>query len=172
MATSERNMVDVNKLLLEGGVRLEITGGVPTWEAFPGFRHQHTVMRILLSIVALRQSDSGCDCFSYPDVDIHFPDGSFKRPDISIFCYEPPMQDGSLTVLPSAAIEIISPDYEYKDRVLNPPFYLSQGVMDVVIVEPRTGEVWHYRQDGMVEHKAPVTLELQCGCRCAVPEPC
>lgn len=31
---------DLEQLLREGAIRLEITAGVPTWEAFPGTRHQ------------------------------------------------------------------------------------------------------------------------------------
>ena len=67
----------------DAGVKLEITGGIPTWEAFPGPQHQKAVLRALLNIEASEKSD--CGCFQLPDTYIKFPDGSLKRPDIAIF---------------------------------------------------------------------------------------
>ena len=32
------------------GVKLEITDGISTWEAFPGIRHQKTIFRIQTSL--------------------------------------------------------------------------------------------------------------------------
>lgn len=164
-------MIDVDQLLRDGMIRLEVTGGVPTWEASPGPRHQMSIDSIRTSIEPLPQRQSACDCTHLSDVSIRFPDGSYKRPDIAIFCDRLPIQDEALTVLPCAVIEIISPGYEHKDISLNPPFYLSQGLLDVVTVEPRTGEVKHYFGGRVAEYSAPVQLELQCGCRCAVPDP-
>ncbi len=66
-------------------------------------------------------------------------------------------------------IEIISPGYEFKDVTLNPQFYLAQDVDDVVVVDPRSGVVTHYRTTGIAIHHAPVTITLQCGCQCTVP---
>jgi len=101
---------------------------------------------------------------------IRFPDGSLKRPDIAIFCETPPLQEEALTMIPKVVIEIISPGYEYKDVTLNPQFYLAQGVDDVIIVDPRSGAIAHYRKSGVSNHHAPMRLELQCGCECMVPE--
>lgn len=162
-------MIDVDQLLLDGAIRLEITEGVPTWEAFPGLRHQIVIDHIRASITPMPKSDTSCACVHFTDVSIRFPDGSFKRPDIAIFCSKPPIQDEALTVLPCAVVEVISPGYEHKDVSLNPPFYLSQGLLDVVIVEPRTGEVKHYSGSQVAVYDAPTILELQCGCRCTVP---
>ncbi|MFL5733895.1 MAG: Uma2 family endonuclease [Chloroflexia bacterium] len=66
-------------------------------------------------------------------------------------------------------IEIISPGYEYKDLALNPQFYLAQDVLDVVIVDPRSKAVTHYRTSQVTSHVAPVTIDLQCGCTCTIP---
>lgn len=164
--------LDLERMVYEGDVKLEITGGIPTWEAFPGSRHQRLIDRIRVSIRPLPKSafNTECGCAHLSDVPIRFPDGSIKRPDISIFCEEPPDQDEALTMLPQAVIEIISPGYEYKDLELNPPFYLSQGIQDVVIVDPRSGDVTHYLGTEVKRHHAPVTLNLQCGCSCAIPE--
>ncbi len=163
------NVPDMDQLLREGAIRLEITGGVPTWEAFPGSRHQRTIDRIRASIVPIPDSQSGCRCAHLSDVLISFRDGSLKRPDISIFCVEPPEQDEALTITPEAVIEIISPGYEYKDLSLNPQFYLAQEVADVVIVDPRSEVVIHYHHKTQVDnHSTPITLDLECGCRCVI----
>lgn len=162
--------IDPEQLLDNGLVKLEITGGVPTWEASPGSRHQRIIDHIRVSIKPLLENDTGCACAHLSDVSLRFPDGSYKRPDIAIFCTEPPDQDEALTMVPEAVIEIISPGYEYKDLELNPRFYLSQNVRDVVIVDPRSGSVTHYEATEVHTYQAPVTINLQCGCQCTVPK--
>jgi len=161
---------DLDQLLSEGAVKLEITAGIPTWEASPGSRHQRMVYRIQTSIGPSPESDVGCECAHLSDVNIRFKDGSIKRPDIAIFCEEPPDQDEALTLLPRAVVEVISPGYEYKDISLNPQFYLAQGLDDVLIVDPRAGVVTHYTITGVTTHHTPVTIDLQCGCQCMVPQ--
>ena len=164
------NIPDLDRLLREGAVRLEITAGIPTWEVFPGSRHQRTIDRIRASIGPALDGGTECESAHLSNVLIRFQDDSLKRPDIAIFRAEPPEQDEALTVIPQAIIEIISPGYEYKDLSLNPQFYLAQGVLDVVVVDPRSGVVTHYRTTHVVNHRAPVTLDLQCGCRCTIPQ--
>lgn len=164
------NFPDLDRLIYDGAIKLEITGGIPTWEASPGSRHQRVIDRIRASIKPIPNSDKGCECAHLSDVYIRFPDGSLKRPDIAIFCIEPPDQDEALTVIPQAVVEVISPGYEYKDLSLNPQFYLAQGVLDVVIVDPRSGVITHYRTTQVSNLRAPVTLELLGGCVCVIPE--
>jgi len=161
---------DLDKLLYDGTIKLEITGGIPTWEVSPSIRHQRVIARIQASIKPLSDSGQRCECAHYSDVYIRFSDGSIKRPDIAIFCHEPPDQDEALTIIPRAVVEVISPGYEYKDVSLNPQFYLAQDVEDVVVVDPRSGIVTHYRTTGVTIHHAPVTIELLCGCECTVPK--
>jgi Uma2 family endonuclease len=146
------------------GLKLEITAGVPTWESFPGLRHQRTAERIAGKIH--RPVHCECACVHAMDVDIIFPDGSYKRPDVSIWCREPDEQDGAVTLVPEAVIEVVSPSYEKKDYELNPPFYLSQGVKDVIIVNPKTGDVRLYRDDpkDFRSFTSPVRIALSCGC--------
>jgi Uma2 family endonuclease len=164
------NIPDLDRLIYDGAIKLEITGGIPTWEVSPSSRHQRRVFRIQTSIKPLPDSGKGCECAHLSDVYIRFPDGSLKRPDIAIFCVEPPDQDEALSVIPQAVIEVISPGYEYKDLSLNPQFYLAQGVLDVVIVDPRSGVITHYRTTQVSNLRAPITLELLCGCVCVIPE--
>jgi Uma2 family endonuclease len=159
----------LDELIRTGAIRLEVTNGIPTWETFPSLRHQMITDSIRATIRPLGDAAGECDCFHSPDVSIRFPDGSLKRPDIAIFCKALPPQDDAITVVPDAVIEIVSRGYEYKDVVINPPFYLGQGVRDVVIHDPAAQRVAHYTRTGVANHYAPVTLALSCGCECTIP---
>src|SRR5215210_1597407 len=155
--------LDLDRLVNDGVIRLEITGGIPTWEAFPGVLQQETVDLIRATIEPSPESggpDSpgGCACAHYSDVLIRFKDGSLKRPDVALFCTRPPRRGEAVMIIPEAVVEVVSPGYEYKDLQLNPHFYLSQGVLDVVVVDPRSGVVTHHRTGGAGTHYAPVTI--------------
>jgi Uma2 family endonuclease len=151
----------------ELGVRLEITAGRHTWEAQPMLAHQEAVDRIRASIRTMPQ-DGGCGCLHYADVYVRFGDGSLKRPDISIFCEQPMERRKPITMLPEAVIEVISEGYEIKDLEINPSFYLSQGIKDVVVLDPESGLVLHARKDGRKRLQSPVQIGLECGCQLLV----
>ncbi len=159
-----------NRLLRadELGLRLEIVNGLAIWEAQPLYRHQKHVERIAAGI-ARGESGTPCACVHALDVYVAFPNG-LKRPDISIFCREPTEeeQDGPLSLIPEAVIEVVSPGYEAKDLEVGPPFYLSQGVKDVIVFDPATLLVLHVRHGHASRQVAPVTLELLCGCQVLV----
>ncbi len=153
----------------ESGARLEIAGGITTWEAFPSYRHQNQVFRIQSSIGAAQGADGACGCVHVADVYIRFPDGSLKRPDIAIFCREPEEQTDAITMLPEAVIEIISPGYEAKDLTIGVPFYLRSGLKDVIVLDPATGEVRHFRPaHSEVRYVSPTLISLACGCQVTV----
>ena len=152
----------------ELGVRLEIVGGLPMWESSPVYRHQKEVDRIRASIEPIPGSDEGCECVHAADVYVAFPDGSLKRPDVSIFCREPDEQEEAVRLVPEAVIEVVSKGFEAKDLDIGPRFYLSQGVKDVVVLNPYTLVVLHVRPDGTDRRVSPVEIELACGCRCTV----
>ena len=161
----DRRLVQANEL----GIRLEIVGGLPLWEFSPARRHQQAVDRIRASIAPIVQAaEPACSCLHLADVYVSFPDGSLKRPDIAIFCREPEEQDEAITLLPEAAIEIVSQGSEAKDLEIGPRFYLTQGVKDVIVFDPYTLLVLHTRRDRVARHVSPVTIELECGCRCVV----
>ena len=150
----------------EAGVRLEIVGGLPVWEAQPFLIHQAAADRIRASIQAKVHRETGCKCVNYYDLSMRFPDGSQKRPDIAIFCRVPDELDSEVTLVPEAVIEILSKGYEAKDLLIGVPFYLSQGVKDVVVFDPYTLKVLHFRGGEKREMDSPVVIELQCGCEC------
>jgi Uma2 family endonuclease len=151
----------------EIGIKLEVTAGNFTWEAMPGLLHQKTVDRIRASIKRVNQN-TACECLHYADVYITFPGGSLKRPDISIFRREPDEQDTAVTLIPEAVIEIISEGYETKDLEINPNFYLSQGIKDVIVHDPKTGYTFHVRRDGRKRYMDTQTFKLECGCEVTV----
>lgn len=161
----ERRLLQAHEL----GIRLEIVAGLPIWEPHPVLKHQRAVDRIRASIEPLSMEPgqhAGCGCVHAGDVYVSFPDGSLKRPDISIFCHEPDEEEEAITLLPEAVIEVISKGYEAKDLEIGPQFYLAQGIKDVIVFNPYTLLVLHVRRDQVVRHISPVTIDLECGCRC------
>lgn len=150
----------------ELGIRLEIVAGLPIWEAAPALRHQRAVDRIRATIHP--RAGSSCACVHAADVYVAFPDGSLKRPDVSIFCREPDELDDAIKLVPEAVIEVISKGYEAKDLTIGPSFYLSQGVKDVVVLDPHGLTVLHARKDGTRRLISEVDIDLECGCSCRV----
>ena len=164
MPITEEMMVYAHDL----GLRLEIVGGIPVWEGQPVLKHQEAVDRIRGSIRPANVGDQGCGCVHYYDIAMRFPDGSQKRPDIAIFCRRPDEEDAEVTLVPEAVIEIISRGYEAKDLQIGVPFYLAQGIKDVVTFDPYTLVVQHFQQGGKQVLPSPVQIRLACGCLCTV----
>lgn len=149
----------------EAGYRMEIIDGLGVWEVMPSRRHIDAEARIERSVRPDPQVGSDCGCHAYRDLYVRFPNDSLRRPDVAIFCREPDEEDEAVTLVPEAVIEVVSRGSERKDLELSPPFYLAQGVKDVVVLDPYTGIVWHHRSDRTVErHQSPVDLSLRCGC--------
>jgi hypothetical protein len=155
----------------ELGVRLEIVRGLPLWEAQPMVRHQRAVDRIRATISPTPPASNegeGCGCVHLADIYVQFPDGSLKRPDIAIFRREPAEEDEAVRLIPEAVIEVVSRGFEAKDLEIGPPFYVSQGVKDVVVFDPHTLLVLHVQQQAVRRYTSPVDLSLLCGCTCRV----
>jgi Uma2 family endonuclease len=149
------------------GVKLEIVGDLPVWEASPVYKHQKAVDHIRATLK--KSGKTKCECVHVADVYVQFPDGSLKRPDISVFCREPKEEEEAITLIPEAVIEVISKKYEAKDLKIGVPFYISQGVKDVVVFNPYTMEVLHFKKGRRKKTlKSPVEIEFACGCSCIV----
>ena len=118
-------------------VKVELTDGVPTWEAPFTLLHQRTVAD---SPVIPPSGTEGCHAIQ--NAYVRFPEGSFRSPDLAIYDRDVPDTDGATDVILVVALEVLSPGFEFKDRMAV-PFYLAQGVSDVVLVDPHTGEVVH-----------------------------
>jgi Uma2 family endonuclease len=146
----------------ELGIRLEVVSGLPIWEAHPVWKHQKAIDRIRSSIS--KRGAAQCTCVHASAVYVQFPDGSLKRPDISIFCREPDETEDAVTLLPEAVIEVVSRGYEAKDLEIGPPFYLAQGVKDVLVFDPTSLLVLHARRERTVRLTSPQTVSLECGC--------
>ncbi len=156
----------------ELGIRLELVAGLPIWEPTPVYKHQKAVDRIRASFTQAADASGSeretCECIHVADVYVHFPDGSLKRPDISVFCREPEDEEEAIRQVPEAVVEVVSRGFEAKDLEIGPSFYLAQGVEDVVVFNPYTLLVLHLRRDGVARMTSPVEIELGCGCRCRV----
>ena len=160
--TLQQTLLQANEL----GVRLEIVNGLPIWEAQPLYRHQKHVERICLDITKATSNDSDCACVHVMDVYVQFPNG-LKRPDVAIFCREPSEeeQDSALTMIPEAVVEVVSKGYEAKDLEIGPPFYISQGVKNVIVFDPSTLLVLHVTKKHATRQISPVQIQLECGCK-------
>jgi Uma2 family endonuclease len=169
--------IDIAELILQtdaagAPVRLEYVRGHMKWEASPASRHQKMLQRIERSLRPIPGHPDGCSCAYLADTLIRFndPDRSIKRPDLAIFCSEPPDSDEALEIVPAAVVEILSLGYEEKDLGADgAPFYLAYGVHDVLIVDPRSGLVYYdIPQQKRQTLPTPVTVDLTCGCRLTV----
>lgn len=153
----------------DAGLRIEIVGGLPTWEMLPNLTHQEAIDRIRQSfVVTIAPTGPACACVHYADLHIKFPDGSDKRPDIAIFCQRPTETETAVTAVPEAVIEVISRGYEKKDLELGPPFYLGQGVKEVFVFDPYTKAIRHFVPGGERHYQSPHRLTLQCGCQVTI----
>ena len=161
----------MTKLLALGeeiGLKFELTDGGITWEAYPGVDHQEIVFNVQTSLERLRAVERGCECYQGADVDLALPDGTVKRPDVSVWCRKPQEREGFVREVPEAVVEIVSPGYEAKDLVHGPPIYLRNGVKDVVVFDRAKNEVHHWGPQGHRVVSSPTTFDLACGCRVTV----
>lgn len=147
----------------EFGVRLEMVDGQPFWEFQPNYDHQDRIFRMQVSIRRDPDAGSDCGCFQASDVGIVFPDGSIRRPDIAIFCRQPERRE-LITLIPEAVVEIVSQRSREKDLKTSPPWYLDIGVKDVLVDDPFTEDIHHFRRDGERRFKTGQTVRLECGC--------
>lgn len=150
------------------GIRLEIAGNLRIWEASPVIKHQLEIDRIRDSIKKTEKDGQVCECIDIADIYVQFADGSLKRPNVSIFCKMPEEEEEATKSVPEAVIEVISKKYEAKDLEISPPIYLANGVKDVVVFNPYTMEIVHFRQDGTRHLTSPAAIEFECGCSCTV----
>ena len=74
----------------------------------------------------------------------------------------------SVKAATEAVIEILSKGYEKKDTDVSLPFYLAQGIPDIVIFDPATNRVSHFHDGQTDEHNSPIQLTFACGCRATV----
>ena len=145
------------------GIRVEMVGEHPFWEFQPNFDHQDRIFRMQASVRRDPEADSDCGCVQASDVGIRFPDGSLRRPDLAIFCRVPERRE-LITLVPEAVVEIVSQRSREKDLKISPPWYLDMGVKDVLVYDPFTEDVFHFRRDGEKRFKTGRTVKLECGC--------
>lgn len=163
---------DLDELIRDRRVRLlSLSSGKRIWEASPSPLHQMLIDDIRAAIRPRAREGlvDDCGCHHLADVYIRLPDTSLVRPDIAIFCEQPPRQREALRIVPQAVIEVVSPGYETKDYEDLPPIYLAAGVQDVVIVDVDREQVTYMHGKAVETHATPHTLDLRCGCRVRLP---
>lgn len=142
------------------GVKLEVFDGFALWEVSGTVRHQNAVARVRASF-----DPRGTGAIIFRDVSVEYPDGSLRRPDLSIWPSQPDEQDEPVRGVPLATIEFVAPGSERKDLELSPAFDLRMGVGTVVVLDPATGQVRHRRRAGEWEEQlSPVEMVFECGC--------
>ena len=162
------NIIDeIERALGDTKTKLEFVNGLHIWEASPVYSHQIKTLDIQVSILGFAKQN-GCACIPVADTTILFADGSYKRPDISVFCGVPRVQNRAVTTMPDAVIEIVSVGYEKKDYEIGLPFYLAHGIPDIVIFDPATNRVSHYAGGEARIFDSPVELSFACGCRARI----
>ena len=162
----------VEEAAREAGLKIEIASGLPVFEIAPSMIHQEDLGEIFKGIrKGSRAIENGCGCFAAFDALVRFPDGSYRRPDISVFCTRPPRVRAAVTQVPTAVVEALSPSSIVKDTQISPDWYLSQGVRDVFVYDPEALTVDHIRASGRERHIVPVALETETGCLVGFPQP-
>ena len=161
---------DISRVVYNGLVRLEVTGGVPTWEAMPGALHNGVVDDIRQSLTRLNIDNADCGCHHIADTYIQFTPHLLRRPDIALFCTRPPRPDGAITnLVPGAVVEVLSAGYEQKDRDAV-ALYLAAGVLDVILFDPRSGVAErHQHEQPNLTARVPVRWRLNMNCQIEIP---
>lgn len=165
MGMSAPTYQDIERLAYQG-VRLEVTGGRTTWEAFPGALHNGVVDDIRRNLTQDNAPKADrCGCYHIADTYINFGPNLLRRPDIAIFCEKPPRPDGAITgLIPGATVEVLSEGYEQKDRDVV-ALYLAAGVLDVILVDPRAQTAtWQKLGEASQLLDLPATITLKMGC--------
>jgi hypothetical protein len=148
----------------ELGIRLEVVSGLPIWEAHrletpEGSRPHPTIHQSARCCMQLRAR-----CRRVRSVQGWFSQAPGRR-DI---CREPDEQEDAITLIPEAVVEVVSKGYEAKDLEIGPPFYLAQGVKDVIVFDPTSLLVLHARTVRTTRQVSPQAIELSCGCTLTV----
>lgn len=158
---------EVTHLLMaaeESGVSLHQIGQQPIWDLLPSSLHQGVMMDVVYSVRRSEGLSDDCGCHTLVETYVRLPDGSLRRPDVLIYCQKPPRTRTALTVVPEAVVEILSPNGTFKDLQIGPPNYLSNGVKDVLVVDPETEIATHFRRDGTALRRRGDLVILECGC--------
>ena len=155
---------EMERLADDSGIKLGLVSGIPIWEAFPFFQHQEKTLDIQISLRDQARRSDASACISVADPTIRFPDGSIKRPDISVFCSRPVERKTVCTQIPEAVIEILNKGYEKKDNEVSLPFYLSWHIPYIALFNPESNRVSHYHDGQVDEYDSQVELTFACGC--------
>ena len=146
----------------------ELWDGVPVAMA-PSARFSHGSFQAVLAALLLeRLADTGCsDGQAVLEIDWKVSDTYIVRPDLSVYCGEPPAVH--MEHPPALIIEILSPGHRNQehDRVHKALLYRNTGVRHYLIADPDARTL----EDGYNEHDTgDHAIRLNDGCRFSLPQ--
>ena len=129
----------------------EIIGGEKIMSPAANLDHSGIIMRLGMIIATHLSNDKSG--YVYPDdVDVHFSDGSFFKPDLVVVLKSnEKILAGRKAIYgaPDMVVEVLSHSTRKKDLTIKKDVYEAQGVKEYWIVDPRAKSVTVYLlQDG------------------------
>ena len=139
----------------------------------PAVRHGQLVAELCRQLKNALGEHGSCNCILTTESDWHVADDHIVRPDLSVICGGPPL-DQFIDRPPTLIAEVLSPSTENKDRTAKFDLYAAQGVRHYLMVPQGTGVTEAFTlSDGAY---APATadgdtlsFELHPGCVVRVP---
>ena len=124
----------------------EIIGGEKIMSPAANLDHSGIIMRLGMIIATHLSNDKSG--YVYPDnVDVHFSDGSFFKPDLVVVMKSnEKILAGRKAVYgaPDMVVEVLSHSTRKKDLTIKKDIYEAQGVKEYWIVDPRAKSVMVY----------------------------
>ncbi len=132
----------------------EIIGGEKILSAMAYLNHSCIVMRLAARIFNY-VDENKCGYVFTDDVDVHFPDGSLFRPDLTVITNENKKimnWKGSINGAPDMVVEVLSRATKKNDLTIKKDVYEANGVREYWIVDPWAKSVTVYiLRDGKFE---------------------
>ena len=132
----------------------EIIGGEKIMSAMAYLNHSGIVMRLSARIFNYVDKNK-CGYVFTDDVDVHFPDGSLFRPDLTVITTENKKimnWKGSINGAPDMVVEVLSRSTKKNDLTIKKDIYESNGVKEYWIINPWEKSVAVYiLRDGKFE---------------------
>ena len=155
--TARLTRADYDRLPEECGVQL--VEGAFVREPSPSFDHQAVVVAIVERLLPLVDSRR----IAPAPVDVRIDEWNVFQPDVAVYARAVP-RGTKRAGTPVLVVEVLSPATEGRDREPKTRMYLTAGVREVWLVEPRTGRIEVHTAGGSRTYGAADSVTS-----CAVP---
>lgn len=125
--------------------RFEYLDGIVYAMAAPNHTHQHILMNIF-GVLYNYFMDKKCKPYVAP-YDVFFEKSKTKdviQPDLFVMCDEENVRDERYYGVPTLIVEILSPSTRNNDLVRKLNLYLTCGVKEYVVVDPKNKKLHHW----------------------------